>query len=185
MRLNISLRRWTHEDGPLHRPVGTAVVHATYGSKAHDVNRGSASFQTSASTSSTGALAFCRRHQAGTERLSCGYSYSEHPRPPSSQCAAPTTTFITCIPTLPQAGEGFLRTNMYCQDSCDSSLSLEGWKQSRRCSYRVWQKPSPMGYLSAKSFGDQLIFCVDLGCRYRKAIHNSLNKLDTRALVRI
>ena len=97
------------EDG-LHRPVGTAVVHAVHGSKALLVNQGERLVSENLSPTSLQALSLLRRHQElGLPEALLRVSYSE--RPPLPRPGAAPTTFYYIIPTLPQAGEGFLRTN--------------------------------------------------------------------------
>ena len=97
------------EDG-LHRPVGTAVVHAVHGSKALLVNQGERLVSENLSPTSLQALSLLRRHQElGLPEALLRVSYSEHP--PLPRPGAAPTTFYYIIPTLPQAGEGFLRTN--------------------------------------------------------------------------
>ena len=55
-------------------------------------------------------LSLLRRHQElGLPEALLRVSYSEHP--PLPRPGAAPTTFYYIIPTLPQAGEGFLRTN--------------------------------------------------------------------------
>ena len=97
------------EDGP-HRPVGTAVVHAVHGSKALLVNQGERLVSENLGPTSLQALSLLRRHQEpGLPEALLRVSYSEHP--PLPRPGAAPTTFYYIIPTLPQAGEGFLRTN--------------------------------------------------------------------------
>ena len=97
------------EDG-LHRPVGTAVVHAVHGSKALLVNQGERLVSENLGPTSLQALSLLRRHQElGLPEALLRVSYSEHP--PLPRPGAAPTTFYYIIPTLPQAGEGFLRTN--------------------------------------------------------------------------
>ena len=99
------------EDG-LHRPVGTAVVHAVHGSKALLVNQGERLVSENLGPTSLQALSLLRRHQElGLPEALLRVSYSEHP--PLPRPGAAPTTFYYIIPTLPQAGEGFLRTNQY------------------------------------------------------------------------
>ena len=59
------------EDG-LHRPVGTAVVHAVHGSKALLVNQGERLVSENLGPTSLQALSLLRRHQELGLRLSCG-----------------------------------------------------------------------------------------------------------------
>ena len=100
------------EDG-LHRPVGTAVVHAVHGSKALLVNQGERLVSENLGPTSLQALSLLRRHQElGLPEALLRVSYSEHP--PLPRPGAAPTTFYYIIPTLPQAGEGFLRTNHTC-----------------------------------------------------------------------
>ena len=97
------------EDG-LHRPVGTAVVHAVHGSKALLVNQGERLVSENLGPTSLQALSLLRRHQElGLPEALLRVSYSEHP--PLPRPGAAPTTFYYIIPTLPQDGEGFLRTN--------------------------------------------------------------------------
>ena len=97
------------EDG-LHRPVGTAVVHAVHGSKALLVNQGERLVSENLGPTSLQALSLLRRHQElGLPEALLRVSYSEHP--PLPRPGAAPTTFYYIIPTLPQAGEGFLRIN--------------------------------------------------------------------------
>ena len=97
------------EDG-LHRPVGTAVVHAVHGSKALLVNQGERLVSENLGPTYLQALSLLRRHQElGLPEALLRVSYSEHP--PLPRPGAAPTTFYYIIPTLPQAGEGFLRTN--------------------------------------------------------------------------
>ena len=66
------------------------------------------------------ALSLLRRHQElGLPEALLRVSYSEHPPLPRPG-AAPTTLYYI-IPTLPQAGEGFLRTNQGCVQLCLAS----------------------------------------------------------------
>ena len=102
------------EDG-LHRPVGTAVVHAVHGSKALLVNQGERLVSENLGPTSLQALSLLRRHQElGLPEALLRVSYSEHP--PLPRPGAAPTTFYYIIPTLPQAGEGFLRTNQNMDD---------------------------------------------------------------------
>ena len=115
VRLNISLSQVDPEDG-LHRPVGTAVVHAVHGSKALLVESGGlASFRKTSAQLLSRRLAYLRRHQelGLPERSQCG-SRIRNILPSLGHGPAAPTTFYYIIPTLPQAGEGFLRTNQYC-----------------------------------------------------------------------
>ena len=97
------------EDG-LHRPIGTAVVHAHGSSKRILVNQGERLVSENLGPTSLQALSLLRRHQElGLPEALLRVSYSEHP--PLPRPGAAPTTFYYIIPTLPQAGEGFLRTN--------------------------------------------------------------------------
>ena len=105
------------EDG-LHRPVGTAVVHAVHGSKALLVNQGERLVSENLGPTSLQALSLLRRHQElGLPEALLRVSYSEHP--PLPRPGAAPTTFYYIIPTLPQACEGFLRTNQACIDNLE------------------------------------------------------------------
>ena len=109
VRLNISLRRWTPRTVCTAR-LGTAVVHAVHGSKALLVNQGERLVSENLGPTSLQALSLLRRHQElGLPEALLRVSYSEHP--PLPRPGAAPTTFYYIIPTLPQAGEGFLRTN--------------------------------------------------------------------------
>ena len=114
VRLNISLRRWTPRTvctARLGRPLSTQYM----GAKRSSSIRGSASFRkTSAQLLSRRLAFFVVTRNWDCQRLSVRVSYSEHP--PLPRPGAAPTTFYYIIPTLPQAGEGFLRTNhgWYC-----------------------------------------------------------------------
>ena len=117
------------EDG-LHRPVGTAVVHAVHGSKALLVNQGERLVSENLGPTSLQALSLLRRHQElGLPEALLRVSYSEHPHLPRPG-AAPTT-FYYIIPTLPQAGEGFLRTNQCCYGLAKEGARHHGYTGAR------------------------------------------------------
>ena len=109
VRLNISLRRWTPRTvctARLGRPLSTQYM----GAKRSSSIRGSASFRkTSAQLLSRRLAFFGVTRNWDCQRLSCG-SRIRNILPLPRPGAAPTT-FYYIIPTLPQAGEGFLRTN--------------------------------------------------------------------------
>ena len=108
------------EDG-LHRPVGTAVVHAVHGSKALLVNQGERLVSENLGPTSLQTLSLLRRHQElGLPEALLRVSYSEHP--PLPRPGAAPTTFYYIIPTLPQAGEGFFTNKSSLTDSADEFL---------------------------------------------------------------
>ena len=109
VRLNISLRRWTPRTvctARLGRPLSTQYM----GAKRSSSIRGSASFRKTSAQLLSRRLAFfgVTRNWDLPEAL-LRVSYSEHP--PLPRPGAAPTIFYYIIPTLPQAGEGFLRTN--------------------------------------------------------------------------
>ena len=112
VRLNISLRRWTPRTvctARLGRPLSTQYM----GAKRSSSIRGSASFRKTSAQLLLQALSLLRRHQElGLPEALLRVSYSEHP--PLPRPGAAPTTFYYIIPTLPQAGEGFLRINHLC-----------------------------------------------------------------------
>ena len=78
-------------------------------------------------------LSLLRRHQElGLPEALLRVSYSEHP--PLPRPGAAPTTFYYIIPTLPQAGEGFLRTN---QDSLDGTTLAQKIDKAPEVFYRV------------------------------------------------
>ena len=78
--------------------------------KALLVNQGERLVSENLGPTSLQALSLLRRHQElGLPEALLRVSYSEHP--PLPRPGAAPTTFYYIIPTLPQAGEGFLRTN--------------------------------------------------------------------------
>ena len=80
------------------------------GAKALLVNQGERLVSENLGPTSLQALSLLRRHQElGLPEALLRVSYSEHP--PLPRPGAAPTTFYYIIPTLPQAGEGFLRTN--------------------------------------------------------------------------
>ena len=100
------------EDG-LHRPVGTAVVHAVHGSKALLVNQGERLVSENLGPTSLQTLSLLRRHQElGLPEALLRVSYSEHP--PLPRPGAAPTPFPHIILPLPPEDEGFLRTNQGC-----------------------------------------------------------------------
>ena len=109
VRLNISLRRWTPRTvctARLGRPLSAQYI----GAKSSSSIRGSASFRkTSAQLLSRRLAFFGVTRNWDCQRPLLRVSYSEHP--PLPRPGAAPTTFYYIIPTLPQAGEGFLRTN--------------------------------------------------------------------------
>ena len=122
------------EDG-LHRPVGTAVVHAVHGSKALLVNQGERLVSENLGPTSLQALSLLRRHQElGLPEALLRVSYSEHP--PLARPGAAPTTFYYIIPTLPQAGEGF-----YEQIKVD---------------YAIMQRGKPAILIECKKYGSDL-----------------------------
>ena len=131
VRLNISLRRWTPRTvctARLGRPLSTQYM----GAKRLLVNQGERLVSENLGPTSLQALSLLRRHQElGLPEALLRVSYSEHP--PLPRPGAAPTTFYYIIPTLPQAGEGFLRTNQL----------YVGW--------RFWGHPqqhaNPMGML--------------------------------------
>ena len=67
-------------------------------------------YRIEAAASAARVISLLRRHQElGLPEALLRVSYSEHP--PLPRPGAAPTTFYYIIPTLPQAGEGFLRTN--------------------------------------------------------------------------
>ncbi len=97
------------EDG-LHRPVGTAVVHAVHGSKALLVNQGERLVSENLGPTSLQTLSLLRRHQElGLPEALLRVSYSEHP--PLPRPGAAPTPFPHIILPLPPEDEGFLRGN--------------------------------------------------------------------------
>ena len=167
------------EDG-LHRPVGTAVVRAVHGSKALLVNQGERLVSENLGPTSLQALSLLRRHQEpGLPEALLRVSYSEHP--PLPRPGAAPTTFYYIIPTLPQAGEGFLRTNQHLdtEEATKSALVLPfiqmlgyeifdptevvpeftadvGLKKGEKVDYALIQDGKPVVLIECKRFGSNL-----------------------------
>ena len=112
VRLNISLRRWTPRTvctARLGRPLSTQYM----GAKRSSSIRGSASFRKTSAQLLSRRLAFFGVTRNWTARGSLAGLVFGTSSPPLGPGAAPTT-FYYIIPTLAQAGEGFLRTNQSC-----------------------------------------------------------------------
>ena len=105
VRLNISLRKWTPEDG-LHRSVGTAVVRAVHRSKALLVNQGERLVPENLGPTSLQAPGLLRRNQElGLPQAHLWVSLSEHahlPRPGAAPRRFPTLS-LPC----PSLARGF------------------------------------------------------------------------------
>ena len=108
------------EDG-LHRPVGTAVVHAVHGSKALLVNQGSASFRkTSAQLLSRRLAFFGVTRNWDCHRLSCG-SRIRNILPSLGQAQRPRP-FFTLSPPCPRLARRF-----YEQIILDGPIDQSDW----------------------------------------------------------
>ena len=119
VRLNISLRRWTPRAG-LHRPVGTAVVHAVHGSKALLVNQGERLVSENLGPTSLQALSLLRAvtRNWDCQRLSCG-SRIRNILPSLGQAQRPRP-FITLSPPCPRLARGF-----YEQIKVESEIEMD------------------------------------------------------------
>ena len=117
------------EDG-LHRPVGTAVVHAVHGSKALLVNQGERLVSENLGPTSLQTLSLLRRHQElGLPEALLRVSYSEHP--PLPRPGAAPTPFPHIILPLPPEDEGFLRGNQAWIKAPGLHPTTPNWDQHR------------------------------------------------------
>ena len=165
------------EDG-LHRPVGTAVVHAVHGSKALLVNQGERLVSENLGPTSLQALSLLRRHQElGLPEALLRVSYSEHP--PLPRPGAAPTTFYYIIPTLPQAGEGFLRINQRLGAARASGPARGADSVPRGARHRGLQPPGELGRARPRGALRHLVTARGAAAEARRGGHRSSDGLPT------